>query len=84
MGKPETAVCSQFPPSFTWLQGPNTRRQVGILSIPAFCFLFFWFFEVGFLCEIVWLSWNSFLDQGGLELTEFHLPLPPGIKECWD
>ena len=29
----------------------------------------------------LWLSWNSLLDQAGLQLTEIPLPLPP---ECCD
>ena len=51
----------------------------------SFYFLSFGFnlvFEDGvFLCSSPCCPKTSPLDQGGLELTEIHLSLPP---ECWD
>ena len=38
-------------------------------------------FETWFLCSFGACSGTHFVDQAGLELTEFLLPLPP---ECWN
>jgi hypothetical protein len=52
-----------------------------VVFVDCFCFVLF-IFETGFLCVAEpWLSWTSFVDKGGLELTELPLPLPP---ECWN
>jgi hypothetical protein len=38
------------------------------------------FSKTGFHC-VTWLSGTRFVEHGGLELREIHLPLP---TECWD
>ena len=58
--------------------GRSSGRQSSTLS-GLFSIILGFFFDQVSLCN--WLSWNSFVDEADLELTEIHPPLPP---ECWD
>ena len=61
----------------------SLRRQKNpgpVLSSARCLFSFFGFSRQGF-SVYPWCPGTHCVEQAGLELTEFHLPLPP---KCWD
>ena len=58
---------------------PLEEQSELLTSEPALFSSLFFFFETKF--HYVALTRTNYVDQAGLELTEFCLPLPP---KCWD